>query len=233
MARGRKKNLTLPPSRSLDHQRAFRARKAQYVADLEERCHNAEAENEILRQQVASLKAALPTSIVVPSVDPELVSLIPIENWKRAETTTVQLRASIDLMHTLASTSTSLARFQELAQQNPPTGIFPSTTPVPNRHTLSTDATFQRPPSFLHTSTASTSASEVDLDTVSNSSDDLYGPNCCGGMMDCRGLIEEDHQIPLPRTEDLHSRDCCAGLVDCSDLIPDGHPISQARTSGL
>lgn len=81
MGRGRKKNLTLPPSRSLEHQRAFRERKAQYVADLEQRCHNTEAENSILRQEVAALKAALVSNpTTVPSVvDPELVRLLALE----------------------------------------------------------------------------------------------------------------------------------------------------------
>lgn len=71
MARGRKKNLALPPSRSLEHQRAFRARKANYLAELEERCHRAEAENDMLRREVASLRDALP---ITPSINPEIVS---------------------------------------------------------------------------------------------------------------------------------------------------------------
>lgn len=57
MARGRKKDLTIPPSRSLDHQRAYRDRKARYVADLEERCRRSEAENEALRRELGVLKA--------------------------------------------------------------------------------------------------------------------------------------------------------------------------------
>lgn len=57
MARGRKKDLTIPPSRSLDHQRAYRDRKAKYVADLEERCRRSEAENEALRRELSVLKA--------------------------------------------------------------------------------------------------------------------------------------------------------------------------------
>lgn len=57
MTRGRKKDLTIPPSRSLDHQRAYRDRKAKYVADLEERCRKAEAENDALRRELRALKA--------------------------------------------------------------------------------------------------------------------------------------------------------------------------------
>lgn len=57
MTRGRKKDLTIPPSRSLDHQRAYRDRKAKYVADLEERCRKAEAESDALRRELRVLKA--------------------------------------------------------------------------------------------------------------------------------------------------------------------------------
>lgn len=57
MARGRKKDLTIPPSRSLDHQRAYRDRKARYVADLEERCQKYEVENQALRSELLSMKA--------------------------------------------------------------------------------------------------------------------------------------------------------------------------------
>lgn len=130
-------------------------------------------------------------------------------------------------MHTLASASSSLARFQELAQRNlgPQT---PSISPMFTQHSMPNDITFQRVPSLTH---ASTSTSEFEHETASNASDDLYSPNCCGGMMDCRGLIEEDAPDPLPSSKFLHTRDCCAGLVDCTDLIQEGHPVSQERMS--
>ena len=69
MTRGRKKNLDLPLSRSLEQQRAFRARKAQYITTLEERCYKAEAENERLRKEIDDLRA-----VTAPSTNPEFVS---------------------------------------------------------------------------------------------------------------------------------------------------------------
>jgi hypothetical protein len=59
MTRGRKKDLTIPPSRTLVQQRDYRARKANYVASLEERCRNAEEENATLRRELAEARARL------------------------------------------------------------------------------------------------------------------------------------------------------------------------------
>ena len=61
MPRGRKRDPTLPPSRSLLTQRAFRERKAQYVSDLEQRCKVAEAENERLKIELEELRTRLQT----------------------------------------------------------------------------------------------------------------------------------------------------------------------------
>jgi hypothetical protein len=57
MTRGRKKDLTIPPTRSLVQQRDYRARKAHYVAELEDRCRRAEEENKQLRQELEVARA--------------------------------------------------------------------------------------------------------------------------------------------------------------------------------
>jgi hypothetical protein len=59
MTRGRKKDLTIPTSRSLTQQRDYRARKAQYVANLERRCKVAEDENERLRKELEMVRGGL------------------------------------------------------------------------------------------------------------------------------------------------------------------------------
>ncbi|KIJ14580.1 hypothetical protein PAXINDRAFT_169730 [Paxillus involutus ATCC 200175] len=51
-SRGRKPNTSIPPSRLLTQQRQFRARKAQLVQDLEQRCRTLEAENVQLRREL-------------------------------------------------------------------------------------------------------------------------------------------------------------------------------------
>ncbi|KAE9401377.1 hypothetical protein BT96DRAFT_606324 [Gymnopus androsaceus JB14] len=96
MTRGRKKDLTIPPSRALAQQRDYRARKARYLAELEEHCRRVEQENVLLKQEVESLRAGLPVA-ASESLNPQLVS------------------ASSDLMRDLSAASSSLERFQRLA----------------------------------------------------------------------------------------------------------------------
>ncbi|KAJ3011235.1 hypothetical protein NUW54_g2243 [Trametes sanguinea] len=76
MTRGRRKDMTIPPSRALLQQRDYRARKAAYLADLEVRVKKAEDENALLRQEVealqAKLKAAPPPT--QPLYGPEVTS---------------------------------------------------------------------------------------------------------------------------------------------------------------
>ena len=71
MTRGRKKDLTIPPSRTLVQQRDYRARKAHYIADLEERCRRAEEENIQLRRELNEAKALLTAPA---NLHPETVS---------------------------------------------------------------------------------------------------------------------------------------------------------------
>ena len=70
MTRGRRKDMTIPPSRALLQQRDYRARKAQYLADLEVRVKKAEEENILLRKEIdalqAKLKAAVPPQAQSP-----------------------------------------------------------------------------------------------------------------------------------------------------------------------
>lgn len=72
MTRGRKKDLTIPPTRALVQQRDYRARRAQYVNDLEERCRRAEEENAQLRRELNDVRAGQSPAI---SYDPQTVRL--------------------------------------------------------------------------------------------------------------------------------------------------------------
>ncbi|KAH9931082.1 uncharacterized protein BXZ73DRAFT_47329 [Epithele typhae] len=99
MTRGRRKDMTIPPSRALLQQRDYRARKAQYLADLEFRVKKAEEENVLLHKEVDALHAKLKSaSTQAPSpFGPEVAA------------------ASSDLMHHLTVAAASVTRFQQLA----------------------------------------------------------------------------------------------------------------------
>ncbi|KAJ7164413.1 hypothetical protein C8R46DRAFT_1352154 [Mycena filopes] len=58
MTRGRKKDLTAPPTRALTLQRDYRSRKAQYLADLEARYKVAEEENILASMRLRDSLAA-------------------------------------------------------------------------------------------------------------------------------------------------------------------------------
>src|SRR5579863_10370618 len=70
MTRGRRKDTSLPPSRALFIQRAYRDRKAKYLSDLEERCRKAEEDNERLRKELELARS----ESAVGSINIELVS---------------------------------------------------------------------------------------------------------------------------------------------------------------
>ena len=65
MARGRKRDLTIPPSRALSQQRAYRDRKAQYVAELEQRARRAEVHAQLASAAVALKDAALGDAVAL------------------------------------------------------------------------------------------------------------------------------------------------------------------------
>ena len=74
MTRGRKKDLTIPPTRSLTQQRDYRARKANYVNQLELHCRKIEEENAELKKELVDVRARLVNPVVV---HPETVSRVP------------------------------------------------------------------------------------------------------------------------------------------------------------
>ncbi|KZT72102.1 hypothetical protein DAEQUDRAFT_723270 [Daedalea quercina L-15889] len=139
MTRGRRKDMTIPPSRALLQQRDYRARKARYVADLEERCKQMEEENARLREQIdtlsAQLRAAGQSAAQRTSPSPEMTA------------------ATNELVHNLSAAAHSIAHFQQVAF-GPPPGSEPSSAsslrlpPIQN-HTPTSLATPSFTPSPL------------------------------------------------------------------------------------
>ncbi|KAI9062941.1 hypothetical protein FKP32DRAFT_767180 [Trametes sanguinea] len=233
MTRGRRKDMTIPPSRALLQQRDYRARKAAYLADLEVRVKKAEDENALLRQEVealqAKLKAAPPPT--QPLYGPEVAA------------------ASSDLMHHLAVASASITRFQQLAFYPGPSGsgsghhvnrtpitlatptYTPSPVAPPHSHKLSVSPRIELPPLALpgrppadrdrapYREQPPSMYSHRPLPPPSlgpappppHSPPRYSGPEYRGGYMDCDGPDEDED--------------------DEDDDMDDGHSDSRSRSS--
>ncbi|KAI9429791.1 hypothetical protein H4582DRAFT_149467 [Lactarius indigo] len=161
MTRGRRKDTTLPLSRGLIIQRAYRDRKAKYIADLEDRCRKAEEENVRLKEELALARSQSSNA----SMNTELA------------------RACSDLMYSLQRTQTALSHFQQQALVPAPESdrTNPTTTELDIAAIL-THALRQDPP-------APPSQQPNPSDTHPNAEDD-DSTECCGGLIDCEDLVE-------------------------------------------
>ncbi|KAF5386008.1 hypothetical protein D9615_002373 [Tricholomella constricta] len=207
MTRGRKKDFTIPPTRALVQQRDYRARRAQYVTDLEERVRKAEEENVQLRNELAAARAG--------QVAPPLA----------LDSQTAH--ASSELLHNLSVASSSLARFHQLAFPEPHHGSqlgrpyvgslnhpfsehpattsnvlrpasFPSPAPSPPYAHPGLNPTINHnhnPPRrkrlYREDSPESVVARSEEMSySRYGSRSESPASDCCGGIMDCRELIE-------------------------------------------
>ncbi|KAF8274484.1 hypothetical protein EI94DRAFT_1713549 [Lactarius quietus] len=161
MARGRRKDTTLPLSRALIIQRAYRDRKAKYIADLEDRCRKAEEENVCLKEELALARSQSSNT----STNADLA------------------QACSDLMHSLQKAQTALSLFQQRALVPAPESdkTIPSATELDIAAVL-THALRQDPPAPL-------SRLPKPSDTHPNPGDSDES-ECCSGLFDCEGLIE-------------------------------------------
>ncbi|KAG6866637.1 hypothetical protein C0991_000747 [Blastosporella zonata] len=220
MTRGRKKDLTIPPTRALVQQRDYRARRAQYVSDLEERVRKAEEENAKLRHELAAARTG--HAVVEPlSLDSQTVcSLV---RFPADKLTTLQAHASSELLHSLSIASASLARFQQLAfpeprhasQDSRQSTNHPLTRYSGNAATALRRASFPSPapsPPYTYPISESSSSHHHNLprrkrlyredspepvvspsDDGDNRSDSTASSpisDCRGGIPDCRNLIK-------------------------------------------
>ncbi|KAF9528537.1 hypothetical protein CPB83DRAFT_854326 [Crepidotus variabilis] len=192
MTRGRKKDLTIPPTRSLVQQRDYRARKAVYIASLEERCKKAEDENAELRKEISELRATLSNPAV----------LLP-------ETAA----ASAELMQHLSLARDSLARFHGLAF---PDGHQPSsshTIPPPPFH-------MPTPPSSSHYSDSATPVSFSEVKGKSRETSQGFGRKQLY-VEDSPPPISPTSQFastPASQRAPSISDECCGGIFDCDEL---------------
>lgn len=212
MVRGRKRDLTAPPTRQLTQQRDYRARKARYLTELEQRCLKAEDENVRLRRELELARAAMPFG------SPQEV-----------------VQVSSELLRDLVNASASIARFQQITaprapvppddnsfhhRQPPissysqppagPSGLHSSESSSPRQafsqpitilpsHVLALQESRTHPappnriPSLIdgqrtdRTPASSSTSSQARATSPSPS----LGSECCGGYIDCTQLLEE------------------------------------------
>jgi len=179
MTRGRKKDLTLPPSRTLSQQRDYRVRRAQYLSDLEGRYRRLESENEELREELHLVKSGHQFALLNNPATIQVVS---------------------ELSHQLEAVSILLHRFEGLTSSSVP-GASSSrayhTSQTLTSHTNSTPTTYQdksiQTECFLlqsnfpgGSSHGRAPGSESPTPTESSTLDD-GDANCCDGYFDCQG----------------------------------------------
>ncbi|KAF7783051.1 hypothetical protein Agabi119p4_2427 [Agaricus bisporus var. burnettii] len=212
MTRGRKKDMSITPTRALVQQRDYRARKANYIAELEDRVRKAEAENAQLRKDLEATRAAL-------SIPADLSNSQVVE-------------ASRNLMQHLSLVTGSLNRFQQI--------VFPETMRAPvlpplqlplasdlpsTSRTLSFPSSTPFPPFSQPTASRSTSATP--LPSISSSFDE--SPNPRGRKRFYRGNSPEPPVLrPIlrkpsspsesPNISPSSESECCFGILDCRGL---------------
>ncbi|EAU91668.2 hypothetical protein CC1G_09350 [Coprinopsis cinerea okayama7 len=208
MARGRKKDLTIPPTRSLTQQRDYRARRAKYIADLEERCKRIEEENRQLRHQleIARANAALAASTTATGTtmfsDPAAVEL------------------SAELLRNLSAASEALTRFQDFAKQHPMSGQTPSVPSVPLMGQSHNDVDMAPSASTVsqgrsmspreHSEPPSVGQPPPPPESTPGVEDEDLEAECCGGYFDCDKFLEHPPTMaslgPLDSNERSTSR---------------------------
>ncbi|KIK09349.1 hypothetical protein K443DRAFT_671844 [Laccaria amethystina LaAM-08-1] len=190
MTRGRKKDLTIPPTRALVQQRDYRARKASYVSDLEGRLRKAEEENAQLRRDLTLARAGVATPSLL--YDPSMVE------------------ASAELLHNLSVAAASLSQFQEVALSK---ASFPTHTIRPSSESEATtrpcpEVSLSPEPSqertmlehaghyrrgrkrlYRENSPYDTDFNESSIVNHESRSASMES-ECCGGVLDRRNLVE-------------------------------------------
>ncbi|KAF9227272.1 hypothetical protein BS17DRAFT_456364 [Gyrodon lividus] len=229
MVRGRKKDLTIPPSRALIQQRDYRARKAQYLCELQQRCARAEQENVRLRRELEIARAASN----VPS--PEVIL------------------ASRDLMEHLADLSASISRFQQVAQSRTSSplssgpGLYFQPAHSNTHHSTSVPQQPQpslgslRPASFPSPASLLSKLPPIDpplmrpethiLAPLQNSEHSHSHSQLPDSQWDARSTPARNTPDTCPSPSPSLGSECCGGYVDCAGLVDEGECEACAGTS--
>ncbi|KAJ7135952.1 hypothetical protein C8R44DRAFT_869648 [Mycena epipterygia] len=189
MTRGRKKDHTIPATRALTLQRDYRARKTQYVADLEARCKAAEAENVRLRKELELLQQSVPQSALSPAV----------------------IQASAQLKDTLVAASASLSHFMNVALPSEGGHAMHATPPT---YSSATPPSYSTLLALLSSAASAQYRPDENPNPIPISAEPRprrparSDSPCCGGYLECDGLIEseeeEDDTAAYPEQDGSH-----------------------------
>lgn len=213
MTRGRRKDTTLPPSRALIIQRAYRDRKAKYVADLEDRCRKAEQENERLRKElelarsesaVASMNSELVNQGDIGLMENKLTRrTLCFKTCCRPEHAPISCRIWSERKRCYHSFRNGRLAYHPSQQKgtwdhyswaclhpsHSPHRVMPSAMELDIAAVL-THALRQDPPAPESQPPRAGNASQSTGSSFDPTGISDDGSECCGGVLDCRGLIE-------------------------------------------
>ncbi|KAK7688388.1 hypothetical protein QCA50_008761 [Cerrena zonata] len=214
MVRGRKRDTTSEPSRALMQQREYRARKAQYQAELEARFNHLEEENEELRQEVAQLRMQVGTSRVTNSEPRIINAALDLRNQMNHTITSISHFTQRLPQHGL-SLSTDVPTYQGVSYlpTPTPTEYMSPDTPISTRGRYNDD-------SYPTDTEMSPVPAELPPIVVTHPSPSPRMPS--------HPLVERRHSESSPVEEETV---CCWGYVDCDDGTP-GHPPHHPARGG-
>ncbi|KAF9820260.1 hypothetical protein IEO21_01474 [Rhodonia placenta] len=245
MTRGRRKDLSIPPSRALLQQRDYRARKARYVADLEDRARAAEEENARLKDEVDALRARLntpghpgyrsspgPEVVRPPRRAARVLLLLPLTDPPAPR---AQAAATNELMQSLSVAASSIARFQRVAFDPAPEPASSSMLQLPpiHSHTPSSLATpaftpspIPQPPRRLPSPRA-----RIELPPLHSLHRDLFRGEPAPQQPHYAHAPPHAQGPPPPHGKGVDrgppsgsytsEGECCGGYVDCDGLAED------------
>ena len=152
MTRGHKKDLTITPTRALINQRNYRARRVQYISDLEECIHSLEAENAQLRIDLEAVRAGQAASPQA-SFDPQTA------------------QTSSEPIHHLSLALASFAHFQQLSSSQSSLPNLSNNNPNYPNYAPSTSTQIQTPQAD-----SSSFQSHINSTTYGGNNDDTVQP---------------------------------------------------------